>query len=45
MFGVHAVRYAMAGDTPRLCIAGFCTLIMAGYGVSSFLRARKITRS
>jgi hypothetical protein len=45
IFGVHAVRYAMAGDTSRLCIAGFCTLVMAGYGVSSFLRARRISRS
>jgi hypothetical protein len=45
IFGVQAVRYAMAGDAPRLFIAGFCTLVMAWFGVSSFLRARRIARS
>jgi hypothetical protein len=32
-------------DLVRLCIAGFCTLVLVGYGVSSYLRARKISRS
>jgi hypothetical protein len=33
------------GEMVRLAMAGFCTLIMGWYGISSFLRARKITRS
>ena len=45
IFGVHAVRYGMNGDTPRALIAAFCTVLFAWYGVSSFLRARRISRS
>lgn len=45
IFGVHAVRYAIASDTPRLFVAGFCTFVMVWYGVSSFWRARRISRS
>jgi len=45
IFGFHATRYALHGDIPRAVIAGGCTVIMAWYGVSSFLRARKISRS
>jgi hypothetical protein len=55
IFGFQAVRYARAylaaaqgggtGEAVRLAIAGFCTLVMAWYGISSFLRARKISRS
>ena len=45
IFGVQAVRYAMAGDPGRLFIAGFCTVVMAWFGVTSFLRARRIARS
>lgn len=33
------------GDLFRLLIAGFCTLVMLWFGLSSFLRARKISRS
>ena len=33
------------GDLVRLCIAGFFTLVMLLFGLSSFLRARKISRS
>jgi hypothetical protein len=33
------------GELVRLLIAGFCTLLMAWYGFSSFRRARKISRS
>ena len=29
----------------RLLVAGFCTLLMAGFGISSFIRARRISRS
>ena len=45
IFGFHALRYAYRGDTPRLIVAGIATAIMAFYGVASFLRARKISRS
>ncbi len=33
------------GDIIRLAMAGFCVCLLAGYGISSFLRARKISRS
>ncbi len=32
-------------DLVRLCISGFCTIVMLGYALSSYLRARKIARS
>jgi hypothetical protein len=54
-FGFQTVRFARAlakaspadapGDLFRLCMAGFFTLIMLWFGLSSFLRARKISRS
>ncbi len=33
------------GPVFRLAVAGFCTLLMLWFGVGSFLRARKISRS
>jgi ABC-type uncharacterized transport system permease subunit len=55
MFGSRAVRlymdYAAASPTDkgtamgRLVLAGFCTLLMAWFGFTSFLRARRISRS
>jgi hypothetical protein len=33
------------GDLFRLSIAAFCTVVMLWYGVTSFLKARKISRS
>jgi hypothetical protein len=45
IFGIQAGRYFMAGDGVRLFFAGFCTCVMAWFGVSSFRRARKISRS
>jgi hypothetical protein len=55
VFGFKTARYAMdfaqappaegGSEFLRLAIAGFCTLVMAWYGISSFLRARKISRS
>ncbi|MGD0498390.1 MAG: hypothetical protein ABSC23_08130 [Bryobacteraceae bacterium] len=45
IFGFHAVRYAIRGDVLRLVVAGISTAIMTAYGVSSFRRARKISRS
>ncbi len=44
-FGFYAVRYALRGDGVRLFVAGIATGIMAWYGISSFMRARKISRS
>jgi hypothetical protein len=35
----------VTGDLVRLLIAGFCTLLMAYFGITSFRRARKISRS
>jgi hypothetical protein len=55
LFGIKTVSYARdfwkaeagsnGGELLRLALAGFCTLVMGWYGVSSFLRARKISRS
>jgi len=55
VFGFKTVMYARdylgaapgggGSEVMRLAIAAFCTLVMAWYGVSSFLRARKISRS
>jgi len=55
LFGSGAVRSYLAfanappnqgtGDLLRLLMAGFCTFIMLYYGISSFRRARKISRS
>jgi len=45
LFGFKTVRYAMAGDTPRLIFAAFCTGLTAWYCYSSFRRARKISKS
>jgi hypothetical protein len=45
VFLFKTVRYVMSGDVMRVCIAGACTFIMLWYGVTSFLKARKISRS
>ena len=55
IFGFRAVRIYQdfskvpsgesGDDLVRLLIAGFCTLLMLYFGVTSFLRARKISRS
>ena len=55
MFGFKAGRlyldYAAAAPADkgaglvRFCLAAFCTLLMVWFGVTSFLRARKIARS
>ena len=55
IFAFKTVRYGMdfvkagpeggTGDLIRVAMAGFCTFIMAWYGISSFLRARRISRS
>jgi len=33
------------GDLLRIIMSGFCTLLMLYFGISSFRRARKISRS
>ncbi|SPE29174.1 conserved hypothetical protein [Candidatus Sulfopaludibacter sp. SbA6] len=49
--GRLAVDYAKAnpvdtlGEAIRLAVAGFCTLVMLWFSLTSFLRARKISRS
>src|SRR5436190_22626046 len=55
IFGASAVRsyLAISNGSPdeatshviKLLMAGFCTLIMLYYGISSFRRARRISRS
>jgi hypothetical protein len=55
IFGFKAVRTyldfagAPAGEETehlvRLAMTGFCTLLMLYFGITSFLRARKISRS
>jgi hypothetical protein len=44
-FGFQAVRAGMHHEMGKMLLSGFCTLLLGGYGVSSFLRARKISRS
>ena len=54
-FGFKAVRLyldfsrgageAAQADLVRFIVAAFCTLLMLWFGVTSFLRARKISRS
>ena len=45
IFGAKAIHYYRTGQGVQCFIAVSCTLIMLGYGASSFLRARKISRS
>ena len=55
VFGFKAVRLYMdfsrgageaaSADFVRFVIATFCTILMLWFGVTSFLRARKISRS
>jgi hypothetical protein len=45
IFGIQVVRYIYQHDPARAAIAGCCTFLFAWYGISSFLRARKISRS
>ena len=43
--GISAIRALQAGHGFRVFVASSCALIMAWYGISSFWRARKISRS
>jgi len=45
IFGIRTARYIWSHDTMRAVIAGVCTAIMAWYGITSFRKARNISRS
>jgi hypothetical protein len=45
IFGFNGVRAYLNAETPKVLLAAPLTLIMAWFGISSFLRARKISRS
>ncbi len=45
IFAAKTIHYIKAGMGVQMIIGGFCTAIMFSYGASSFLRARKISRS
>jgi hypothetical protein len=45
MFGFATVRAIINQDVLRAVAAGLGALLMAWYGITSFLRARKISRS
>ena len=45
ILGFNTVRSYLAHDAFRVFLAGPMTLIMAWFSISSFLRARKISRS
>ncbi len=40
-----ALPAAAAGELMRVVVSGFFVLVFAGFGISSFWRARKISRS
>ena len=41
----HGTTETASADFGRFLLAAFCTLLMLYFGVTSFLRARKISRS
>lgn len=45
ILGANALRYGRRGETFQVVVCGIAALLMAFYGVSSFRRARKISRS
>lgn len=44
-FGFTAVRYVRRGEAFQVIVTTIATLLMLYYGITSFLRARKISRS
>jgi hypothetical protein len=44
-FAFTVVRYVRRGEAFQIIVCSIATLVMFYYGVSSFLRARKISRS
>jgi hypothetical protein len=45
IFAFNAVRGWMHHDLVRMSLAGLGTVLLGGYGIGSFRRARKISRS
>jgi hypothetical protein len=45
MFGIQAVRSMLRHQVGATLLGVFCTLLLGWYGVSSFRKARKISRS
>ena len=45
IFGFNGVRAYLSGEAAKLFLAAPLTVIMGWFGVTSFLRARKISRS
>jgi hypothetical protein len=45
IFALRTARYMMSHDTMRSLITGVSAAVMAWFGIGSFLRARKISRS
>jgi hypothetical protein len=45
IFGLRTARYMYSHDMMRSAIGGIATAIMAYYGIGSFLKARRISRS
>ena len=45
IFGAGAVRHGLHGQVFQSVVIGAVTVVMVYYGVSSFRRARKISRS
>jgi len=45
IFGMRTARYMWSHDATRALIAGAATAIMGWYGIVSFWKARKISRS
>lgn len=45
IFGLRTAHYAWSHDILRSGVAGVATAVMAWYGVGSFLKARRISRS
>ncbi len=45
IFGFNGVRAYLAGEAAKVWLAAPLTFIMAWFGITSFLRARRISRS
>jgi hypothetical protein len=45
IFGAKAIHYYKSGEGVQFFVSASCTLMMLGFGLSSFLRSRKISRS
>jgi len=45
IFALRTAHYMISNDPGRAAVAGVATAIMAWFGIGSFLKARKISRS